>query len=393
MTMAANALVMQSGGSTAVWNRSLYGLLDEAASRRAFGTVYGALHGLEGLLERNVIPLSGLSGDRLRRIARTPGAALGSSRRMLRQEDVPALMDALEALSVGYCFIIGGNDSAAAGHAISTQARSAGMPLTVINVPKTIDNDLVHTDHTPGYGSAARFVAMAAMGAGKDAESMGRAAPVTVIEVMGRDAGWLAAASVLGKREERDAPHVVCVPEVPVDADRFVGLLEAAYRRYGFAVAVVSENARGPEGVLGRRGKPLYVDDFGHEYHEGAGRYLSAAAGAALKVRVRYEKPGTLQRSMVASTSRSDAEEAEMAGRAAVRYALEGAGDRMVTLVREPGPEYRCGTGLAPLADVAGAVRTMPADYLNADDYTIDDSFHGYAAPLVGPLPEFERIS
>ena len=183
------------------------------------------------------------------------------------------------------------------------------------------------------------------------------------------------------------------MPEVSVDTDRFVELMEAAYRRYGFAVAVVSERARGPEGVLGQRGEPMYVDDFGHEYHEGAGRHLSAAAGAALKVRVRYEKPGTLQRSMVASTSRSDAQEAEMAGRAAVRYALEGASDQMVTLVREPGAEYRCGTGLAPLEEVAGAVKAMPTSYLNADDYTIDHSFHSYAGPLVGPLPKFERIS
>ena len=391
--MAANALVMQSGGSTAVLNRSLYGILGEAASRHGFGTVYGAVHGMEGLLARNVMPLSGLSGSRLQRIARTPGAALGSSRRILREEDVPALMGALSELSISFCFIIGGNDSAAIGHAVAMSARGAGMPLTVVNVPKTIDNDLVLTDHTPGYGSAARFVAMAAMGAGKDAESMGRAAPITVIEVMGRDAGWLAAASVLGKREERDAPHVVCVPEAPVDTGRFVELVEAAYRRYGFAVAVVSERARGPDGVLGQRGEPMYVDDFGHEYHEGAGRHLSAAAGAALKVRVRYEKPGTLQRSMVASTSRSDAQEAEMAGRAAVRYALEGASDQMVTLVREPGPEYRCDTGLAPLEQVAGAVKAMPASYLNAGDYTIDHSFHSYAGPLVGPLPKFERIS
>ncbi len=393
MAMDANVLVMQSGGSTAVWNRSLYGILDEAAARGGFGTIYGAVHGLEGLLARNVVRLSGLSGSGLLRIARTPGAALGSSRRMLREEDVPALMDTLSRLSISFCFIIGGNDSAETGHFMAMQARAAGTPLTVINVPKTIDNDLARTDHTPGYGSAARFVAMAAMGAGKDAEAMGRAAPVAVIEVMGRDAGWLAAASVLGKREDRDAPHVVCVPEVPVDTDRFVELVEAAYRRYGFAVAVVSERARGAEGVLGRQGNPLYVDDFGHEYHEGAGRYLSAAAGSALKVRVRYEKPGTIQRSMVASTSRSDAQEAEMVGRAAVRRALEGANSQMVTLVREPEPEYRCSTGLAPLEDVAGAVKSMPQSFLNANDYSIDDSFYSYAGPLVGPLPEFGRIS
>ena len=260
--------------------------------------------------------------------------------------------------------------------------------------PKTIDNDLVLTDHTPGYGSAARFVAMAAMGAGKDAESNGPGGADHGDRGDGSRRG-VARGSLGAGQSGRSATHrTSCAcPRFPVDTGRFVELVEAAYRRYGFAVAVVSERARGPDGVLGQRGEPMYVDDFGHEYHEGAGRHLSAAAGAALKVRVRYEKPGTLQRSMVASTSRSDAQEAEMAGRAAVRYALEGASDQMVTLVREPGPEYRCGTGLAPLEEVAGAVKAMPASYLNADDYTIDHSFHSYAGPLVGPLPKFERIS
>jgi 6-phosphofructokinase 1 len=271
--------------------------------------------------------------------------------------------------------------------------RSAGAPLNVVNVPKTIDNDLVHTDHTPGYGSAARFIALAAMGAGRDAEAMGAAAPITVIEVMGRDAGWLAASSALARREERDAPHAICVPEVPVDEGGFLDVLEDAHRRFGFAVAVVAENARGADGVLGGEQEPWYVDDFGHGYYEGAGRHLAALAGRRLNVRVRYERPGTIQRSMAACVSGADAREAETAGRAAARHALDGADDKMVTLVRRPGAKYDCGTGLAPLGEVAGQVRTMPAEYLDPGGYSVTGAFLDYARPLIGaPLPRFGRV-
>jgi 6-phosphofructokinase 1 len=263
----------------------------------------------------------------------------------------------------------------------------------VINVPKTIDNDLVVTDHSPGYGSAARFVALATMGVGRDAEAMGDAAPVAVLEVMGRDAGWLAASSALARRDERDAPHVVCVPEVPVDEARFMERIEHAYRRFGFGVAVVAENARGPAGVLGGQEEPWYVDDFGHPYFDGPGRYLAAQVSRRLGVRVRYEKPGTIQRTMMACVSRVDAREAEEVGRAAVHYALDGHGDQMVTLVRQSGEAYACTTGLVPLERVGGRVKTMPERYLDRSGYFVTEEFIDYARPLIGPpLPRLGRL-
>ena len=226
---------MQSGGSTAVLNRSLFGLVSEALHRGVYGEIYGALHGLDGLLAGRLIDLSRYTEAQWKRTARTPGAALGSSRRRVRPEDIPTLRDILVDRDIGQVFIIGGNDSAETGHRIVTEMESAGSPVSVVNVPKTIDNDLERTDHTPGYGSAARFVALATMGAGRDAETMGAESPVTVIEVMGRDAGWLAASSALARRDERDAPHVTCVPEFPVDETRFLDLMDDAYRRFGFA--------------------------------------------------------------------------------------------------------------------------------------------------------------
>ncbi len=385
---------MQSGGSTPVLNRSLRGIVAEAEEKSAFGRILGARHAMDGVVEGRLVDLGRYGKTWWRRVGSTPGGVLGSSRRGVREDDAPATLTTIRNNDIRYLFTIGGNDSAENSRRVAEQARLAGIALTVVNVPKTIDNDLVLTDHTPGYGSAARFVALAAMGAGRDAETMGPAAPITIIEVMGRDAGWLAASAALAKREERDAPHLIAVPEVAIDVDRFLGGIEDACRRYGVAVAVVAENARGPDGPLGSQPAPSRVDDFGHTYYEGPARYLAALAEKRLGVRVRAEKPGTIQRSMASCLSSTDAAEAEMAGRAAVRYALEGATDRMVTLVRGDGDAYSCTTGLAPLAEVAGRVRTMPPSYLDPGNHAVTDEFLRYARPLVGaPLPRFERLS
>lgn len=396
MNAPMNALVMQSGGCTPVLNRSLYGVAMEAfANPDAIGELYGAVYGVEGMLGGDFAPLSRVSPDEWRRIARTPGAALGSTRRKIRDEDIAPTLAALRSLRVGYLFIIGGNDSAWTGHQIGLAADAAGMDLAVVNIPKTIDNDLALTDHTPGYGSAARFVALAAMGSGRDAESMGAASPVTITEVMGRDAGWLAAAAALGKREERDAPHFIGVPEIGVDETRFLDIMEDAYRRFGFAVAVVAENARRPDGTpIAGDAPPFYTDDFGHAYHDGPARRLAALAARRLGVRARCEIPGTIQRSMMQCASETDAREAELVGRDAVRRAISGDRDVIVALERVSGEsgEYACETAIAPLADVGGITRPMPPEFMPLDAALPTQAFAEYATPLIGELPQFGRI-
>ena len=386
-----NALVMQSGGCTHVLNRSLYGIASEF-KRAGRGALYGAPNGLEGILKDRAVDLSQVSEDRWLSVADAPGAAIGSTRRRLREDDVGPVFEYLDRLDIGLWFIIGGNDSADTGHTLHLKARDIGYDLTVVNVPKTIDNDLVLTDHSPGFGSAARFVSMAVMGSGLDAEAMRGASPITIFEVMGRDAGWLAASAALAKREERDAPHLICVPEIPIDEDAFVSKIEDAYTRHGFALAVVSENARSVEGVLGAGTEPMFIDDFGHEYHDGPARYLAALVSRHLRVRARYEKPGTIQRSFVGALSETDAHEAELVGRAAVLAALDGLRDVMITLERLDGPGYRCSTATAPLADVAGKVRRMPPDFLSPDGWFVSQDFLDYASPLVGPLPHYDRL-
>lgn len=391
--MASNMLVMQSGGSTQVLNRTLKGLVVAAEEYGFYGKIYGSVHGLDGILSGKLVELSNMSETRWNRIARTPGALLKSSRRKLHDGDVDQLFKILEKYGIRNLFIVGGNDSAETGHRINEEARNSGYLLSVIHVPKTIDNDLVLTDHSPGYGSAARFVALAVMGVGRDAETMGKESPITILEVMGRDSGWLAASSALAKNDPKDAPHLICVPEMPIDEQTFLGEIESSYVKYGFVVAVVAENTRGTSGVLGSSERPWYVDDFGHAYYEGAGGHLASLVGKFLKIRVRYERPGTIQRSMISCVSTTDAVEAEMVGRAAIDYCVEGVTDKTVTLIRDSGEQYACSTGLASLRNVAGKVRKMPEYYLEKSTYSVTDSFVRYSLPLIGSaLPKLERI-
>ena len=364
-------------------NRSLAGVVQEVLEHTGIGEILGAVHGLDGIMTDNLLDLRRVPAATWKRVSRSPGAALGSGRRRLSPVEGPRLLETLNTHRIGYLFTIGGNDTAETAHQVAQDTN-----IAVVHIPKTVDNDLVATDHCPGFGSAARFVALATMGVGMDTQAMGVDAPLAVIEVMGRDAGWLAASAVLAKRDESDAPHFVGIPEVPMKEDGFLSTMEVAYRRWGFAVAVVAENVRGNGGPLGGQRDPYHVDEFGHEYFEGPGRYLAHTLSRHLGARVRSEKPGVIQRSLTSCVSHTDAAEAEMAGRAAVRYAMAGRTDCMVTLVREPGPGYRCTAGLAPLRKVAGAVRPLPWEYIDTDIGLPSAAFARYARPLLGsPLP------
>ena len=207
---------------------------------------------------------------------------------------------------------------------------------------------------------------------------------------MGRDTGWLAASAALARNDDSDPPHIICVPEVPLNESCFLTLVDDAYKRFGFVVAIVAENTRGTNGVLGQQKDPYFVDDFGHPYFDAPGQYLAKLISKKLKVRARYEKPGTIQRTMVTCVSQSDSKEAELVGRSAVKYALSGHTDQMITLIREPGNAYTCHTGLASLAKVANNIKPLPKNYLDNENLFITREFADYALPLIGnPLPKF----
>ena len=374
-------------------NRSLAGVVQEVFKNSSFGEVYGAIHGLSGILQESFLDLRRQPSRICTGVANTPGAALGSGRRGLHPEDIPQVLKTLTRYRIGYLFSIGGNDSAETAHLIAEGTRTVGQEMAVIHVPKTIDNDLTATDHAPGYGSAARFVGPGDHGPGQGRR--GNGGRLSGHNPGGDGAGrGLAGGGCSSGEEIRDGrPHAICAPEVTVDEVRFLNRMEAAYRRWGFAVAVTAENPSGPDGPLGGQQNPLYVDDFGHPYFEGAGRYLTQLVGRELGVRVRYEKPGTTQRSFMACVSRTDALEASLVGRAAVRYALDGNSDSMVILVRQPRSVYECDTGLASLEVVAGNAKCLPPEFINTSPELVMEAYLKYARPLVGgPMPRYRRL-
>jgi 6-phosphofructokinase len=386
-------LIGQSGGATAVINASLAGAVRAALSTDAIDGIYGARYGIRGVLDGDLLDLRRQPVATWERLARTPSAALGSCRYRLRDGDAERAVERLRALGVRYFLYIGGNDSADTALRLAAAARAMAYDLGVICVPKTIDNDLPETDHCPGYGSAARFIALATMDSALCTTSMPDHYPVKVIEVMGRDAGWLAAASALGKRREEDPPHLIYLPERRFNAERFLGAVQEAHARFGYVVVVVAETVRDEQGralgAIGHQGE----DDFGHPLLGGAAQYLVSLVRTELKLRARFDKPGDLQRMSSASVSVTDRAEAELAGAAAVRAAVRGETARMVTLVRRPGPGYHCETGLADLARVANEQRRLPDAFIRADGTGVTSTFREYALPLIGePLPEYGTL-
>ena len=379
----------QAGGITAVINASLVGVIREALRHpEAITGVYGALGGLDGLLAEDMVDLGREKPETLGAVLRTPAAALGSCRCRLSEADADRALRVMRAHNIRYFVYIGGNDSADTAHRLARFAGGVGYEMRVMTVPKTIDNDLPETDHCTGYGSIARFVAASTADAGKDSESMASAYQVKIIEVMGRNSGWVAAASALAKRRPHDAPHLIYVPERPLAAEGFLRDVRRAQKEHGFVVVVAAET------VVDETGKPWgtipasdQLDAFGHPRPAGAATVLSALVERELGLQTRWERPGSFQRTATALVSPVDRREAYRAGRAAVAYAVRGETDKMVTFARDVdvGPVYHCTTGLTSLERVASLEKHLPDDYLNAEGNFVTDAFLRYVRPLIGP--------
>jgi 6-phosphofructokinase 1 len=374
-------------------NASLAGVVEQA-SHSGVSRVLGARYGIQGVLQRDLIDLGVQPAGLWSRLRRTPSAALGSCRRKLSVEDRRSVLDTLIELDVRYFLYIGGNDSADTALALDHTAREVGYDLRVVSIPKTIDNDLPGTDHCPGYGSAARFIAQSTQDAGLDTEAMRLSDPIKLIEVMGRDAGWLVAAATLGKLDEAHAPHLICVPERPLDIDAFLTAIESTYRRFGFAVAVVAETIRDLAGQpLGIANEVIAADAFGHPNLAGGAATLTALIGRRLGIRARFDKPGTIQRMSMALASAVDLDEAYAAGTQAVLYALEGRSGCMVGFTRPDNAPYRCDMSAVELSLVANQQRVLPAEFLEGGPFSISPRFQDYALPLIGdPIDPYPRL-
>lgn len=394
--MAGKLLIGQAGGATAVINASLAGIVEEALALDQFDAIWGMRRGVEGALDGNLVDLSAPSAATWAEIAATPGAALASSRHKATDDELLRLLAMFHRRDVRAVLYIGGNDSADTIHRLATMALERDHDLQAIAVPKTIDNDLPITDHSPGYGSIARYVALATMDSARDTESMPTMYPVKFIEVMGRDAGWVAVASTLGKHAPEDAPHLVYVPERPVSSTMLLKDVERVYSEFGFVVAVVAETVRDETGrpfadpaISGER------DGFGHPLLRGTADTMCRLVQTELGLRARYDKPGSLQRMAMQSASPVDLAEAREVGRAAVRLVREGATDCMVTLVRDGNEPYGSHTASAPLAAIANQQRLLSDEFLTPDGRLTTPAFARYALPLLGPdpLPHYRRLN
>jgi len=373
-----------------VINASLAGVIGEARAA-GYERVLGMRFGVLGALRGDLVELTHLSDETLQRLERTPSAALGSCRYKLNDGDAQQIAALCKEEGVEAFIYVGGNDSADTSQQV-TQA-AAGQ-LNVIGVPKTIDNDLAGTDHCPGYGSAARFVAQVTRETSFDTRAMCATDPIRLIEVMGRHAGWLPGAAWLAKDKPEDAPHLVYVPERPLPVERIVADVKQIYQQLGWCVIVLCENQPTPDGKpIGAGGKPRWVDPFGHPYFDSPAQWLSQRLQAELNVRVRFDKPGTIQRMATAYVSETDRQEAELVGRQAVRLAKSGVSGVMVSLLRDPGDNYQVRTGTTPLEVVANQQKRLPDEFIARDGAGLTDAFKRYAMPLIGgPLPEFESL-
>jgi 6-phosphofructokinase 1 len=393
--MKGNLVIGQSGGPTAVINNSLVGIIHEAMKYEDIEGLYGMQHGIVGVLNEDFIDLRKESEETLEMLRHTPASALGTVRYKVTTEDYDRLIDVLQAYNIRYFFYIGGNDSMDTTHKIHLAAQEEGYELLAVGVPKTIDNDLVKTDHCPGYGSAARFVASAIRNTGRDTEAMGESGPLKLMEIMGRNAGWLTASAALAKQRPEDPPHLIYLPERERSLEQVVEDVEETYDKYGSCVIAVSEGFRDEEGrEFGTLGDSFETDAFGHKRKGGVASTLTSALKRHLDMLPRFDKPGYLHRSFGELMSPVDREEAYRVGRAAVRAAIAEETDQMVNLVRQPGSEYEVETSLVDLDAVANKERLMPDEFINKKGNGVTEAFWDYARPLIGPpLPTYARLT
>ena len=401
--LVGNLLVGQSGGPTAVINASVAGVVSEALNHSCIEEIYGGLNGVLGILNEEFIDLASESQQTIRGLRYTPGAALGTCRyKLKKQQDFERVIEVFKTHNIRYFFYAGGNDSQDTADKISKLAQQMGWEMRVIGVPKTVDNDLVSTDHCPGYGSVIKHIASTVRELACDHEAMGQGDLVSIVEVMGRSAGWVAAGASLAKRRDHphDPPHIIALPEVPFDSDKFLEDVRRVLKREKFCLVVVGE------GLVDKDGNYVSTttgtDAFGHAQLGGAGDYLASLVDAGIPgVKSRVCRFGHAQRAAAINASKTDSDEAFMAGQAAVRAAVAGETDKCVILVRGDTDQYSCETALVPLSEIANGVKALPKEWINEDGVSMNFQFARYALPLIqgevqvpfeNGLPAFVRL-
>lgn len=388
--MKKNAVVGQSGGPTAVINASLYGTVYEALNREdEIGTVYGMINGIEGFLNDQVMDMAPLEESKeLELIRTTPGSYLGSCRYKL-PEDLndpvyPQLFARFEAYNIGYFFYIGGNDSMDTVSKLSRYAEKISSDIRVIGIPKTIDNDLVETDHTPGFGSAAKYVASTVREIAVDASVYDNKKSVTIVEIMGRHAGWLTAASALSRKFEHDNPVLIYLPETDFDQDAFIEKVRTSLETTPNLVVCISEGIHDNTGTfICEYSNDVGTDTFGHKMLTGSGKYLENLVKERLGVKVRSVELNVCQRCSSSMLSKTDQKEAIASGAYGVKAALNGASGKMVAFERLDGDDYQIDYVLKDVNVICNQEKCVPATWITADGSDVTEDFIRYARPLI----------
>jgi ATP-dependent phosphofructokinase / diphosphate-dependent phosphofructokinase len=384
-----NAFYAQSGGVTAVINASACGLIETARRHRdKIGKVYAGRHGIIGALTEDMIDTGKESAAAIRALRHTPGGAFGSARYKLAGIDknraqYERLIDIFRAHGIGYFFYNGGNDSMDTAQKVSEIAGQMAYPITCIGIPKTVDNDLPITDCCPGFGSAAKYIAVSTREAALDVASMARTSTkVFVLEVMGRHAGWMAAAGGLAGEKAGDAPHIILFPEIEFDRERFLAKVKLCVEKYGYCVIVVSEGVHGPDGkFLAEAGTK---DAFGHSQLGGVGPVVAQMTQEAFGYKFHWAVADYLQRSARHIASKVDVDQAYAVGKAAVELAIKGRNAVMPVIIRKSSKPYRWSIGEAPLSAVANQEKKLPRSFITADGFGITAAARAYLLPLIG---------
>ncbi len=382
--LSGNLLVAQHGSLTSALNASLAGVVTEALNHGDIEEIYGVLRGAQGLLQEEIIDLAEESQQTIRGLRHTPGAALGTTRyQSTKDQDVERLVQVCEAHNVRYFLNIGDLDAMTLSAKVHEMAAAKGYALRVIGIPKSFGNALSVTDHCPGYGSAAKYVATAIRELTIEHESASNHDFVSILEVGGRNSGWIAASAVLAKRKNQldDAPHLVVLPEVPFNPEKFTEAVQATLKRQRYCLVVVGEGIVDANGNY--VGAGTTKDAYGQPTSGHAGEHLRLLLEQGLGVRARASKLGLLQRVAAHCGSQTDNDEAYLCGQAAVRAAVNGDSGKMVILVRGDGDHYTCETGLANLADVTAGAKPFPPTWINEDGLSLNFQYTKYAQPLI----------
>ena len=393
--LKGNAIVGQSGGPTSVINSSLAGVVDGCRNLEQCDAVFGMRWGIEGFMKGDIVDLTAETQRSIDLLRKTPSSALGSSRHKVTDADLPVILDQLKAYNIRTIFLIGGNDTMDTIHRVTDYAASQGYEMCGIGVPKTVDNDLFGTDHTPGFASAARYTALSVQQSGRLARDMQKVDQFVIYQSIGRDAGWLTAAGAAFKENPQDPPHLIYTPEFVFDKDKFLADVENAYNKFGFVSIVCGEGLKYEDGtpVSASQTQDKFSNiEFGAMGGSSVALNLHKMISDRFGWRGEFQITESLPMCAIDRAVPQDLEEAYQAGIEAARLAGEDKTGVMVSLVRPEAGEYKCQFATAPLCDVAVHAKPMPLEYFNAEGNMVSEKFFDYIRPLIGEKPIYAEL-